>query len=108
MQENVFFAMEHDDIPFARAQVTQRNLDVALFPNPVVDYINLKSFVSESGEGIVRVFDATGRLIFDQDVDFSTGINTMTLDQAGQLTPGTYVLQIEKDGAYNAVKFIKH
>ena len=107
MQDNVFYAMEHDDIPFARSQVTRRNLDVAIFPNPVVDALNVKSYVTLTGQTVLRIFDSNGRLVFEQEREFTSGINTMTLDFAGQLTPGTYVLQLEKEGAYNSVKFIK-
>ena len=108
MQENVFFAKEHDEIPFARAQITNTDLDVTVFPNPVRYQAHVKSYSKDAGEGVARIFDATGRVVMEQDITFIRGINTMSIDVENVLVQGTYVLQLERDGSYNSIRFVKH
>ncbi len=108
MQENVFFAKDHDLIPFARAEVTRTNLDIALFPNPVLSQVNIKTYATSDGNAVLRVFDMQGRLVKRCDYYFTQGINTLSFDVENQLLPGVYAIQLEKDGAYNTVRMIKH
>ncbi len=107
MQENVFFAKDHDLIPFAKAEVTKTNLDIAIFPNPVRSTINIKTYSSSEGNAVLRLFDMQGRLVLQVDYFFSQGINTMSIDIDHLLLPGVYAIQLEKDGAYNTIKMVK-
>ncbi len=108
MQENVFYAKDHDLIPFAKAQVTRTNLDIALFPNPVISQINIKTYSTTEGNAVLRIFDMQGRLVMRNDYFFTQGINTLSIEVENQLLPGVYAIQLEKDGAYNTIKVIKH
>ncbi len=108
MQENVFFAKDHDQIPFAKAEITKTNLDIALFPNPVSSQMNIKTYASSEGGAVLRIFDMQGRMVLRSDYFFSQGINTLSIDVENQLLPGVYAVQLEKDGAYNTIRMIKH
>jgi heme peroxidase/type IX secretion system substrate protein len=108
MQENVFFAKEHDLIPFAKAQISSTNLDIALFPNPVLTTVNIKTYVASEGNAVLRVFDMQGRLVMQVDYVFTQGINTLSFNVDNQLLPGVYAVQLEKDGAYNTIRMVKH
>jgi hypothetical protein len=108
MQENVFVAMDHELIPFAKAEVTKTNLDIALFPNPVASQMNIKTYATSEGNSVLRIFDMQGKLIISQDYFFSQGINTLSVDVENLLLPGVYAVQLEKEGAYNTIRMIKH
>jgi len=108
MQENVFFAKDHDLIPFAKAEITNTNLDMALFPNPVFSEINIKTYATSEGISVLRIFDMQGRLVMRNDYLFTEGINTLSIDVENVLLPGVYAIQLEKDGAYNTLRIIKH
>jgi len=107
MQENVFFAMEHELIPFAKPQITRTNLDIALFPNPVISQVNIKTYATSEGDAELRIFDMQGRLVMQEDYFFVQGINTLSFDVKNLLLPGVYAIQLEKDGAYSTVRMIK-
>lgn len=108
MQENVFFAKDHDLIPFAKAQVTKTNLDIALFPNPVLSVANIKTYSTSTGDAVLRIFDIQGRLVMRNEHYFTQGINLLSIDVENLLQPGVYAIQLEKDGAYNTIRMIKH
>ena len=108
MQDEVFYAEQHEDLLFAGIQVTKRNLDVAVFPNPVNTTANFKTFITEPGEGLLIVTDLQGREVYTEEMDFRQGVNTFSLDVENSLLPGIYFVRLEKDSDFNVLRLIKH
>ena len=106
MQDNVFIAKEHSDLPFAGIDVTKRNLDFAVFPNPVVNTANFKAYVTEGGRSELAITDVQGRIVYTDSYDFRQGINTFSVETGNLLLPGIYYVRLEKDGNFNVLKLI--
>ena len=108
MQDNVFYAKEHSELPFAGLSITKRNLDMGVFPNPVIETANFKTFVTTAGEADFTISDVQGRLVYSQQMDFRSGVNTFSIDVGSRLVPGIYFARLDKDGAYNVLKLVVH
>lgn len=77
--------------------ITNRSLDFNIYPNPVVNQINISGEISKAKSA--KIYDLTGKLITEINNPF---INQKSID-VQSLLPNTYILNI--DG--KSVKFIK-
>ncbi|MDX1478751.1 MAG: peroxidase family protein [Saprospiraceae bacterium] len=107
MQDNVFFAMDHDDIPFANVSVVRRHLDMALFPNPVTDKAKFKAYATAEGDATLTISDLHGRALITQAVHLAHGENTWTVRGTDRLTPGVYFATLRLEAADHTIKLIK-
>lgn len=107
MQENVFFAMPHDDIPFSVVDVVRRHLDMAVFPNPVVELAKFKGYATSSGNAELCILDVAGRCLIEQEIEMRTGENIWSVDVT-RLAPGTYFARLFLDGSLHTIKLVKH
>ena len=71
---------------------TNLNAQVSVFPNPSNGVFNLKVTSSSQINGQVLVFDAIGKKLFEQALDF-TGIYSTTIDLS-RFATGIYSLQV--------------
>ena len=107
MQDNVFIAMEHENIPFANAMVVPVQLDAVLFPNPVVDQLNLKIYAIDQDELSVEILNASGAVLKTQEFDVKHGENTYTIPLQRPYAPGLYFVHLRlADETQNVLKFI--
>ena len=53
-----------------------------LFPNPATNYCNLEINAFENHEGTLTIFDATGKLVFEENIGLNLGQNTKRIDLA--------------------------
>lgn len=68
---------------------------LGIYPNPATDRINIRWADAVQGEGVVRLWDVTGRLAMSAPV--SAGANNTSLEVAG-LTPGLYFVEVTAEG----------
>lgn len=68
--------------------------DWAIYPNPSSGIINISSPLINSGQSIVRVFDAIGRLIKEQDFCCNNPTLNMNLED---LSNGIYFVQVQNE-----------
>jgi hypothetical protein len=83
------------------ADVTFAERPALIFPNPVIDELNLQFF--RPVHGAIRIYDAMGRLHW-------SGASSGEPDQQiglGNWPPGLYLLQLEEEGRRYTVKFVK-
>lgn len=83
------------------ADVTFAERPALIFPNPVIDELNLQFF--RPVHGAIRIYDAMGRLHW-------SGVSNGAPDQQislGNWPPGLYLLQLEEEGRRYTVKFVK-
>lgn len=74
-----------------------------MFPNPATDQITL-NHAFETGK--ISIFDATGRLVFTQNIAQST-TKEGTLINISELSQGVYWVQLEVDGQLMGQKLLK-
>jgi len=105
MQENVFSAMPHNDIPDG-PDLVEAHLEAAIFPNPVSDGTQLKIFSQVEEEVTVRVFDTHGRLLYSVTDNLLVGDNFLNLSmETPDWRKGFYSLVITTEDKIKTLKF---
>jgi hypothetical protein len=64
-----------------------------IYPNPARESFTLTFTASAAGPVSLRLFDLAGRLMLNQPVQASTGVNAVTVNGLGTLPEGIYILQ---------------
>ncbi len=107
MQDNVFFAMEHEDIPFANAIVLPVELDATLFPNPVVDELHIKVYTFETADLNVEILNNAGMVVQEFRTPVKPGENKFTVDIEKPFSPGLYFVHLNMgDDIRNVLRFV--
>ena len=105
MQDNVFSAMPHNDIPDGPTLV-ESHLEAAIFPNPVTDGTQLKIFGQKDEQVNIRIFDNHGRLLFSLTDDIVEGDNFLNLAmETNDWRKGFYSLVITTEDKIKTLKF---
>lgn len=73
------------------AQLNQQNLSV--FPNPADQMTEIVFESSIAGQGQIKINDASGRLVFEKDIQIRSGKNKEQLD-VSQLIAGQYTIHL--------------
>ena len=73
-----------------------------LFPNPTTDNLNITS--SLEGSATVRVYDATGRVVLENNVNLSQATYTQSISS---LENGIYIIQISTIDKVATQRFVK-
>lgn len=84
------------------AEKNQFESNVLIYPNPVENKITI-SDGSNSSDGLIEVFDVTGRLVESLKSSFSTNV---ILDVSG-LNSGNYILKLQSENGIAVKKFVK-
>ncbi|HRI22274.1 MAG TPA: T9SS type A sorting domain-containing protein, partial [Panacibacter sp.] len=74
---------------------------VTVYPNPVKDYLNITVNTENTVTSTVRLFDVTGRQLMQQNFNLTTLLN------AGKLTPGIYIVQVNDGAQLHSFKVYK-
>jgi hypothetical protein len=80
--------------------------NVALWPNPVSEDLNVAVTDALAGTVEVTVLDMSGRVVLAERRSFSNGRNQLTLPTA-QLAPGLYTLRMGNGTAATTQRFVK-
>lgn len=108
MQDNVFFAMEHDDIPFANVMVVPVALDAVVFPNPVEQTLNIKLYSFEKDMLQFDVYDLSGKTVENRQIPVIIGENTFSLNLNPEVyTQGIYFAHMTLPNAERVIRFVK-
>lgn len=106
LQKNVFFAVPHDQLGVVAA--VKNHLDIAIFPNPVVQDFQLAIKSDEAGQANLILSDFTGKTIQKQQLILQEGLSFQTQSLPENLAPGLYFLTVLMDGRVNTVPLIHH
>ncbi len=105
MQENVFSAMPHSDIPDG-PDLVESHLEAAIYPNPVREGTQLKIFGQKEEAVTVRIFDNHGRLLYSASDNIVEGDNFLNLSmQTQDWRNGFYSLVITTEDKIKTLKF---
>jgi len=98
---------------FAYSQVITLNkkcmgsFTVTVTPNPVTDNLSLLISQPSAANTTIRIFNATGALVYTDSKMLNAGENTLRLDNMRKFAPGTYMVRAENMNGTVNKKFIK-
>ena len=79
----------------------------SIFPNPATDFTTVDVSVFDAGEAILQVYDASGRLVKNQNITIGTGETKTVMVHTEEFATGFYQMNlIQKDKLLQA-KFLK-
>ncbi|GAB3823177.1 hypothetical protein GCM10028821_00130 [Hymenobacter jeollabukensis] len=76
-------------------------------PNPFADELTLTLTAASPAPAQLTLTDATGRVVYAQDLPLSAGPTRLTLRQLAQLPAGLYVVQLTAEGRVQRAKVVK-
>jgi len=88
-------------LSFVKSSLSIENIAVnqlKMYPNPVLSELSVQFFAHEAGELTIRVFDVSGRVQKNLYNDFIPTGNFEEKFDWSQLSPGSYLLQINLNG----------
>jgi hypothetical protein len=88
------------------AEPTFNAFDVSVYPNPVVDQVNISWESSEHETITLRLIDVNGRVQMQQEVDAFSGFNNAVLN-VSNLQDGMYYLQMNNTESLRILKSSK-
>jgi hypothetical protein len=78
---------------------------VRVSPNPAQDNVNLSYNTTQKGQGLIRVFDAQGRLALERVMTFNKGLNNVNLNM-NELDKGIYIVEVLKGESRESVRLL--
>lgn len=78
---------------------------LTLYPNPVSDVLNIRINANVAGNAQIRIFSATGTVVWKTVAEFTAGKATSL--NVSSLNPGSYILEINHQGNLYKGNFIK-
>lgn len=83
----------------------------SLYPNPVINYQNIyiRFVTPDIGEGQLFVYDAAGKLVIRQSIQYNTGVNIIPIE-VKHLASGTYFINLFGSGGnkiFTGKRFVK-
>jgi peroxidase len=108
IQDSVFYAQERDLVsvellPFQHI----RTLELSAYPNPTQKYFTLKINVVKNTTGVLLIFNATGKIVRKEELNFVTGKNEFTLELDDDLASRLYTITISLNGDRGTLKILK-
>ena len=86
--------------------VNDNPFDMALFPNPAGNVINVSLSSESMADATITILDVSGKTVQHQVATLDEGAQTITLD-VEQLPAGVYFVNLTSEDAQNTMKFIK-
>ena len=79
---------------------------LTVYPNPVVDEMNVAGRLDGEGDVTLELFDVVGALIFEKQISTSNNVLDESINVSG-LIPGSYVLKISQNDESKVFKVVK-
>lgn len=81
---------------------------IRIYPNPVIDFLQVRVFSPVNAGVDLNVIDLAGRSYYSNKTELQRGINEIVIS-AASFQPGVYILIIQPEGSIHALtgKFIK-
>jgi len=80
---------------------------LSVFPNPVITTTHLQLISSETGIVYLRVFDLSGRIVREQQINKSLPIASSEVD-LGSLSKGVYIIETTLNNVNQSTKVLKY
>ena len=109
IQDNVFYAMPHDEALTTAMQLKPKHYEVAVYPNPVVGeelhVVVYSTRIKESAD--IYVSDMLGRQVGKMSRRLEHGMNHFSLPLDPQLPTGVYQVVMYETDRVGVAKFVK-
>lgn len=96
MQDNVFMAMEHENIPNG-PKIAGKVINAAIYPNPVDNTSKIKVNLKEASEVTVSMYDNMGNILRRESMYLEGGDTFINTYYFVGLPKGTYHIKVEND-----------
>ncbi len=77
------------------------------FPNPFRDYLNMDIWQEQAGNVFLRMYSASGKLVYEDEVYSPAGNSIIRIDVPGGLNSGVYFLEVTGGGQRRIQKLVK-
>jgi hypothetical protein len=84
-------SIEYSPVVYLKATIAPYEL--AVFPNPVTDKLNLQINIPDAQEGTMKIYTITGKVVYAKVLSFKNGQNDLKIFLPG-LAKGVYALQL--------------
>ncbi|GAA5219634.1 peroxidase family protein [Membranihabitans marinus] len=103
IQENVF----KSEPRCFKGEIIDTHLSGMVFPNPVVNEMDISLFSRINGPVNLKIIDTYGKVISDQIVEVEQGMNIVKCTVNPSLSAGMYFVSISDQSRTGLIKFIK-
>ncbi|MFT5148864.1 MAG: hypothetical protein ACI86P_001548, partial [Flavobacteriales bacterium] len=86
-------------LPFSIEEISSNIQEIKLYPNPVIDYVNLEFEVaSELKETEIKLLNITGQVVKNvYSGSLNVGKNTFLIEDLNNLSSGKYIISISSE-----------
>ncbi len=105
LQENVFLA--EDQVSSTYADVKIHPFELQAYPNPTRQNLNIQATLTRGSRGTLQIIDQLGRLVYQEDIDLNSGVNTVEVLAVSDHPSGLYHLQLTTDDKTDIVTVSK-
>ncbi len=95
------------DSSLAIASFESKNKDITLWPNPVLNSLNLKFENHINEPTAISIVDIFGKEVYHYSKPISNSQESITLNDLETISKGVYILRISSDSRIQNVKFVK-
>lgn len=88
-------------------QLKNNKQTVSVYPNPFVSQVNIQAESSVRTKATMRLFDGTGKLVKQLDINLQPGSNYFSMDNLQGLSKGMYYLELDNGGHKTQTKIMK-
>ena len=103
---NLNFVATNNNIALANAEQELLSASLGILPNPNNGVFVLNFNATAANNAQIRIFDALGRLVLEQNAQFFEGSNKLPL-QLNNVQEGVYLVQLKTNNATAQVRFVK-
>lgn len=107
MQDNVFRAMNHEDIPNG-PQILSEDLIATVYPNPVDDHFYLKVYSEGIQDVELNIYNNLGVIIRTLQLELDDKENNLLIDIPAELETGVYIIKLQGEDNFSISRFYKH
>ncbi len=108
IQDNVFYAVPHDEALASAMQPQLRRSEIVVYPNPVAgEELHTVVVSHRTKDSDIYVLDILGRQVSRKTVRLEYGLNHLSLPLNPQLPAGIYQVVVYETNSVETAKFVK-
>lgn len=93
--------------PTGISNVLEANKSINIYPNPILDELNISFDANENASANVLIYDINGKVVLQKNAEVTNGKNIILLN-ANQLNNGLYIVELQLNGEIaKRIKIIK-
>ena len=107
MQDDVFRAMPHEEIPHSNVSVAKKHLDMVFYPNPVVNEMHMKMYGFHEGKVTISIYNSLSQKSMEFSRDLIRGENDYIFYFNGSEDKGVYTIIVQMEDEFSYRKMMK-